>query len=80
MKRIHVQAAICAGMMLVSFCGAQVSAVHADLDKQIASVLPTAEEDAWLNVGWQLNLMQAREQAKKQLFLWVMNGHPLGCT
>jgi hypothetical protein len=58
-------------------------ALKTDLDAKIASVLPDKQEDAWLNIGWHTNLMQAREIAQKEnrpLFLWIMNGHPLGCT
>lgn len=53
------------------------------LESEIASVLPTAQEDQWLSVGWRTNLMQARLEAqrlKRPMFLWVMNGNPLGCT
>ena len=54
-----------------------------DLDNKIATVLPSPQEDAWLQIGWHTNLMQARALAQNEqrpLFLWVMNGHPLGCT
>jgi hypothetical protein len=53
------------------------------LDAKVAGVLPTAAEEQWLLVPWRLNLAQARIQAQKSgkpLFLWVMDGHPLGCT
>ena len=53
------------------------------LDSKIKSVLPTAEEDKWMQIPWRLNLMQARQDAVrsgKPMFLWIMNGHPMGCT
>lgn len=54
-----------------------------NLNAKIASVLPNKREDAWLKIDWHTNLMKARDIAQKAnrpLFLWVMNGHPLGCT
>jgi len=53
------------------------------LDAKIAQVVPQPAEDAWLTIPWQPNLMLARQQAQrsgKPLFLWIMNGSPLGCT
>jgi hypothetical protein len=55
----------------------------ADLDDKIASVAPTAAEDRYLAIPWRQNLMRARDEAQrdgKPLFLWIMNGHPLGCV
>ena len=58
-------------------------AAQVDLNNRIASVLPTPQEDAWLTIGWHTNLMQSRlqaQQSNRPLFVWLMNGHPLGCT
>jgi hypothetical protein len=54
-----------------------------DLDRRMAAVLPTPGEEAWLQIPWRLDLNQARADAQrsgKPLFLWIMNGHPMGCT
>jgi hypothetical protein len=53
----------------------QLAALH-------ASIVPR-EEQAWQTIPWQIDLLAARElaaSAKKPLFIWSMNGHPLGCT
>jgi hypothetical protein len=53
------------------------------LDARIASALPTAEENRWLEIPWRLSVAEARMEAqtsRKPMFLWVMNGHPMGCT
>ena len=37
----------------------------------------------WLQIPWQTDILKARAAAalsKKPIFLWAMNGHPLGCT
>lgn len=55
----------------------------ADLDAKVASVLPTVQEDRWLEIPWRTELMSARVEARDQgkpLFVWTMNGHPLGTT
>ena len=54
-----------------------------DLEQKIAAVLPTPQEDAFLKIPWRLNLLTARSEAArtgKPLFIWSMNGHPLGHT
>lgn len=37
----------------------------------------------WEQIPWTVDLLAARHRAikaKKPLFMWSMNGHPLGCT
>ena len=44
---------------------------------------PTAKETKWLQIPWRTNLWQARMDAAatgKPIYLWEMDGHPLGCT
>jgi hypothetical protein len=54
-----------------------------DLDRKIRAVLPRPEEERWLKVPWELNLMKARlesQEAGKPLLVWIMDGNVLGCT
>lgn len=47
-----------------------------------AAVVPTAAEP-WQTIPWRTDLGAARAEAaelERPLFLWTMNGHPLGCT
>ena len=47
-----------------------------------AAVVPDAAEP-WQTIPWRTDLRAARTEAAargKPLFLWSMNGHPLGCT
>ena len=53
------------------------------LAEKVASVLPSAEEDRWLDIPWRTSIAEARQEAEKQkkpILLWVMNGNPLGCA
>lgn len=40
-------------------------------------------EEAWTTIPWHSSLIPAQQMARKQgkpLFIWAMDGHPLGCT
>lgn len=53
------------------------------IDEKVRALLPRPEEEMWLRVRWRRDLLAAREEAErvsKPLFLWVMDGDPLGCT
>nr|WP_309695613.1 hypothetical protein [Armatimonas sp.] len=53
------------------------------LDRKMKVVLPTPEEELWLQIPWRTNIMAARLEAQrtgKPLYLWIMNGNPLGCV
>ncbi len=46
-------------------------------------VLPHPDEVKWQEIPWQTDLWEARRLAVQQgkpIFLWAMNGNPLGCT
>ena len=73
-------------MVTLPMCvGAQnrVPRVFPDLEQKIAPVLPTQDEQAFLQIPWRLNVMTARAESArtgKPMFVWEMNGHPLGHT
>jgi hypothetical protein len=42
-----------------------------------------AANDAWRTIPWETSLLAAQRAAVEQakpLFIWAMDGHPLGCT
>ena len=46
-------------------------------------IAPTEGEQEWLSIPWETDLAAAREKAAREgkpVFLWEMDGHPLGCT
>ena len=46
-------------------------------------VLPAQDEMEWMQIPWLTTFadgIAAANKADKPLLLWVMNGHPLGCT
>lgn len=41
------------------------------------------EEVRWTDIGWESDLWAARRRAaavRRPLFIWAMNGNPLGCV
>lgn len=53
------------------------------LEARVKSVMPTSQEDSWLQIPWRTDIQQARfeaQESNKPIFLWMMNGHPLGST
>lgn len=48
-----------------------------------ANIGPQESDEAWQRVDWVPSYRQGLETAAKEqmpILLWVMNGHPLGCT
>jgi len=40
-------------------------------------------EEPWRTIPWKISLVEAQNLAareKKPIFIWAMDGHPLGCT
>jgi hypothetical protein len=51
--------------------------------RELHSRIVPAAEDKWQTIPWKTDLLEARALAAKEgkpVFLWSMNGHPLGCT
>ena len=49
----------------------------------MAVIAPSPKEQAWLAIPWETDLTDARQKSAaegKPIFLWEMDGHPLGCT
>lgn len=69
-------------MLILLLALAQEPLSAADFEKLHAEVAPKAEEK-WRSIAWKTDLLDARDAAAREgklLFLWSMNGHPLGCT
>ena len=53
------------------------------LKERVERLLPSAEEDRFLEIAWRTDLLKARAEANevgKPMFMWMMNGNPLGAT
>lgn len=55
---------------------------EAEFRKLHAELQPEAD-DPWRTIPWETSLLEAQRQAcssQKPIFIWAMDGHPLGCT
>lgn len=68
---------------LVCF-GTVARAVETFDSEGLAKVIrPAKEESKWMEIPWETDLTVARQKAsaeQKPIFLWEMDGHPLGCV
>jgi len=67
---------------IVLFGAGMVGATFAD-ESVVREILPSKEESAWLEIDWKTGLWEARKEAAqsgKPIYLWEMDGHPLGCV
>ena len=51
--------------------------------RELRAALNSTAPQPWESIAWRTDLADARSEARttgKPLFLWAMNGHPLGCT
>ena len=49
----------------------------------VKEILPSKDESAWQKIEWKTDLWEARKVAAKEgkpIYLWEMDGHPLGCV
>jgi len=51
--------------------------------RQLHKQLQPAADELWRTIPWRTSLLEAQRRAvteKKPIFIWAMDGHPLGCT
>jgi hypothetical protein len=72
---MNVAAAIGVVIMAGAVTETEFETLHRELQ-------PTGEE-TWRMIPWETSLLKAQARAgreRKPLFIWAMDGHPLGCT
>ena len=76
LKRVPILLLLLAAVPLPAAAPADVMALH-------GVIVPRLEDEPWMQVPWLSDLWTARRRASeegKPIFLWEMDGHPLGCT
>lgn len=51
--------------------------------RRLHQLLRPDPDEAWRTVPWKIALLDAQQTAvdqNKPIFIWAMDGHPLGCT
>jgi hypothetical protein len=84
MQSILPRLLICALSLAGGLSAHAVEPLTADQFADVQRLIkPTTKEDRWNRIPWQSSLWEARRLAAakgKPIFLWEMDGHPLGCT
>ncbi len=68
------------GMLPVASLGSELT--DAEFRRLHAELQP-APDEPWRTIPWKIALLDAQRTAakeKKPIFIWAMDGHPLGCT
>jgi hypothetical protein len=69
--------------LLSTSAAAQVAPIDDAEFARLHASLCAPDQGRWQQIPWTIDLLAARDRAtreRKPLFLWSMNGHPLGCT
>ena len=73
-------AILCLSSFLASLAFAEFP--DSDFDR-LHQELRQSPDEAWRTVPWKISLLDAQAAASQQhkpIFIWAMDGHPLGCT
>jgi hypothetical protein len=51
--------------------------------RELHAELRPSPDEPWRTIPWKIDLLEAQRAAAEQhkpIFIWAMDGHPLGCT
>lgn len=72
---------------LSALCLVPASYSYAELTpgefRRLHDELEPSADEPWRTIPWKIGLLDAQRTAakeKKPIFIWAMDGHPLGCT
>jgi len=70
-------------LLLTGFLAASGSVLTEAEFTRLHSELRPPTEEAWRSIPWKTSLLDAQATAareQKPIFIWAMDGHPLGCV
>lgn len=70
-------------LALTLLCPPDPPPITAEEFKTLHGSLSPRAAATWEAIPWTVDLLEARDRAvreKKPIFIWAMNGHPLGCV
>ena len=74
--------ALAAGLLFLNPCFAGDQLTEAEFRTLHQELQPSLSEP-WRTIPWRISVLEAQKvaaESKKPLFIWAMDGHPLGCT
>ena len=69
--------------LIVLLASSSCSMAQSDFRRELEKVTKGIEDTSISKIDWYTDLVQAASVSKKSnrpMFIWVMDGHPLGCT
>ena len=86
-KEIELYKTVIALLFLLAVATTSIGARAEELTpskyRSLLEELQPAKDALWRTIPWKINLLDAQRQAvleSKPIFIWAMDGHPLGCT
>lgn len=82
MLRSAVATLVCFPMCLLFTETSYTQSLNEQSFQKLHAEINPGQED-WKSIPWQTDLLKAQRiaaESKKPLFIWAMDGHPLGCT
>ena len=70
-------------IMLVSVPNTNAEDLTEKEFQKLRQQLKPSSDELWRTIPWKISLLDAQKTAakeKKPIFIWAMDGHPLGCT
>lgn len=70
-------------LLSIALAASALGALSVDEFEKLHSELRPPTEEAWRSIPWKTSLLDAQAAAAKEqkpIFIWAMDGHPLGCV
>jgi hypothetical protein len=68
---------------LLSSAAVDAAGLDEETFRRLHAELQPAADEPWRTIPWKIDLLDAQKTAageRKPIFIWAMDGHPLGCT
>lgn len=69
--------------LMVSIGAVSATELTKEKAAELHRQLKPSDDELWRTIPWKIRLLDAQQQAAKErkpIFIWAMDGHPLGCT
>ena len=69
--------------LLLSACNLLAAELDDQSFEKLHRQLQVSKKEPWQTIPWKIALLDAQRKAAaegKPIFIWAMDGHPLGCT
>ena len=78
-----IRLTVIAACLAWGVCSAKAGSLDDAEFERRHSLLQPNEEEPWRTIPWKISVLDAQRasiEEGKPIFIWAMDGHPLGCT